>query len=52
LDGRVGGVYHLHMTEADRKQTIRDHITRCRKERETALEQMKLLTVGGAKVLV
>jgi hypothetical protein len=40
------------MTESDRKQAIRDHITWCRKERESALEQMKLFTVGGAKALI
>jgi hypothetical protein len=40
------------MAATDRKQAIRDHITSCRKERESALEQMKLFTVGGAKALV
>ena len=45
-------IYHLGMTEADGQQAIRDHIAWCRKEREAALEQIKLFTAGGVKALV
>jgi hypothetical protein len=52
LHGAAGCIYHLEMADADRQQAIRAHIAWCRKERESALEQIQLFTAGGVKALI
>jgi hypothetical protein len=37
---------------ADRQQTMRDYLASCRKERDSALKQIDLFTIGGAKAFV